>query len=69
MCPAGEDVIEPYLDDRRGFVKLVLKPLQDKEETLYVLPDSDAKAYAERRYPHKPTKVVDSGIRGRRSPG
>lgn len=69
VCPAGEDVIEPYLDDRRGFVKLVLKPLQDKEETLYVLPDSDAKAYAERRYPHKPTKVVDSGIRGRRSPG
>jgi Fe-S-cluster-containing hydrogenase component 2 len=65
VCPAGEDVIEPYLDDRKGFVKLVLKPLQDKEETLYVLPDSKAKAYAEKRYPHKPVKVVDSGIRGR----
>jgi ferredoxin len=65
VCPAGEDVIEPYLEDRKGFVKLVLKPLQDKEETLYVLPDSKAKAHAEKRYPHKPVKVVDSGIRGR----
>jgi hypothetical protein len=44
---------------------LVLKPLQDKKETLYVLPNSQAKAYAERRYPHKKVKVVDSGIRGR----
>ena len=66
VCPAGEDVIEPYLEDRKGFVKLVLKPLQDKEETLYVLPDSKAKAHAEKRFPHKPVKVVDSGIGGRR---
>ena len=65
VCPAGEDVIEPYLDDRKSFVDLVLKPLQDKKETLYVLPNSRAKAHAERRYPHKPVKVVDSGIRGR----
>ena len=65
VCPAGEDVIEPYLDDRKGFMDTVLKPLQDKKETLYVLPNSRAKAHAERRYPHKPVKVVDSGIRGR----
>ncbi|BBZ44296.1 epoxyqueuosine reductase [Mycobacterium parmense] len=65
VCPAGEEVIEPYLDDRKGFMDLVLKPLQDKKETLYVLPDSPAKAHAERRYPHKRVKVVDSGIRGR----
>jgi len=65
VCPAGEDVIEPYLDDRKGFMDLVLKPLQAKKETLYVLPNSEAKAHAERRYPHKQVKVVDSGIRGR----
>ncbi|STZ60587.1 4Fe-4S binding protein [Mycolicibacterium tokaiense] len=64
VCPAGEEVIEPYLDDRKGFMDLVLKPLQEKVETLYVLPDSAAKAHAEKRYPHKPVKVVDSGIRG-----
>jgi hypothetical protein len=58
-------VIEPYLDDRKAFMDLVLKPLQNKTETLYVLPNSRAQAHAERRYPHKKVKVVDSGITGR----
>jgi hypothetical protein len=65
VCPAGEEVIEPYFDDRKGFMDLVLKPLQEKKETLYVLSNSPAKAHAERRYPHKRVKVVDSGISGR----
>jgi Fe-S-cluster-containing hydrogenase component 2 len=65
VCPAGEEVIEPFLDDRKAFMDLVLRPLQEKRETLYVLPDSAAKAHAEKRYPHKPVKVVDSGIQGR----
>jgi Fe-S-cluster-containing hydrogenase component 2 len=65
VCPAGEEVIEPYLDDRKEFMDRVLKPLQDKRETLYVLPNSAAKAYAERRFPHKPVKVVDGGTAGR----
>jgi Fe-S-cluster-containing hydrogenase component 2 len=65
VCPAGEEVIAPYLDDRKSFMDLVLKPLQDKKETLYVLPNSAAEAHAKRRYPHKQVKVVDSGVRGR----
>jgi Fe-S-cluster-containing hydrogenase component 2 len=65
VCPAGEDVIEPFLDDRKGFMDLVLKPLQEKRETLYVLANSAAKAHAEKRYPHKTVKIVDSGITGR----
>lgn len=63
VCPAGEEVIEPYLEDRKGFMDLVLKPLQEKRETLYVLTGSDAEAHATKRYPHKPVKRVDSGIR------
>ena len=65
VCPAGEEVIGPYLDDRKEFMDRVLKPLQDKRETLYVLPNSAAKAYAEKRFPHKPVKVVDGGMAGR----
>jgi epoxyqueuosine reductase len=68
VCPAGEEVIAPYLDDRKSFMNLVLKPLQDKKETLYVLPNSTAEAHARRRYPHKQVKIVDSGIRGRERP-
>jgi hypothetical protein len=42
VCPAGEEVVEQYLDDRKGFMDLVLKPLQDNKETLYVPPNSKA---------------------------
>ncbi|WET82946.1 (4Fe-4S)-binding protein [Amycolatopsis sp. QT-25] len=61
VCPAGEDVLGPYLDDRRGFLGTVVKPLQDKVEPLYVREGSAAQAYAERRFPHKPVKKVDGG--------
>jgi hypothetical protein len=64
VCPAAESVIEPYLDDRKAFMDRVLRPLQEWVETLYLLPNSAAKAHAERRYPHKSVKVVDSGVTG-----
>ncbi|KUN09773.1 (4Fe-4S)-binding protein [Streptomyces yokosukanensis] len=63
VCPAGEDVLGPYLDDRRAYLDTVLRPLQDKTETLYVLPGSEAQRYAQRRFPHKPTKEVSGGWR------
>src|SRR5262249_38081425 len=63
VCPAGEDVIGPFLDDRKAFLKEVVDPLQAKEETLYVLPDSDAQWYARRRSPPKPAKAVGQVLR------
>ncbi|MDY3561366.1 SCP2 sterol-binding domain-containing protein [Gemmata sp. JC673] len=62
VCPAGEDVIAPFLQNRAGFVAEVVKPLQQKEEPLYVVPGSDAEQYAARKFPHKPQRKV-SGIR------
>jgi Fe-S-cluster-containing hydrogenase component 2 len=62
-CPAGEDVIAPFLSDRQGFVQDVVKPLQDKTETIYVIPGSDAETYVARRFPNKTVKRVSSGIR------
>jgi Fe-S-cluster-containing hydrogenase component 2 len=62
-CPAGEDVIGAFLSDRKGFVQDVVKPLQDKSETIYVIPGSDAEKYTARRFPHKRVKLVSSGIR------
>lgn len=58
VCPAGEDVLPPYLEDRKEFMDLVLRPLQDKVETLYVTPGSPGKTHAERRFPHKRIKEV-----------
>jgi hypothetical protein len=65
VCPAGEDVIGPFLDDRKGFLQNVVNPLQDKVETLYVVPESDAEAHSAKRFPHKTTKRVGNGLRPR----
>jgi ferredoxin len=64
VCPAGEDVIAPFLTDRKEFLKDVVKPLQDKTETIYVVPGSDAEDYVARRFPHKKTKRVSNGLAG-----
>jgi len=65
VCPAGEDVIGPFLTDRQSFLKKVVKPLQDKEETVYVFPQSDAEAHVARRFPHKKVKRVHNGLRAK----
>ncbi len=64
-CPAGDDVIGPFLTDRKRFQEDVVKPFQDKVETVYVVPGSDAEAYVTRRFPHKRAKHVSNGIRPR----
>jgi ferredoxin len=64
VCPAGEDVIAPFLTDRKQFLEDVVLPLQNKPETIYVVPNSDPEAYVARRYPHKKTKRVGNGLAG-----
>ena len=65
VCPAGEDVIGPYLTDKAGHVQATVRPLQEKEETVYVVPGSDAEAYVARRFASKKTKRVGNGLRPR----
>ncbi|HSO71885.1 MAG TPA: hypothetical protein VLR91_04460, partial [Thermodesulfobacteriota bacterium] len=36
VCPAGEEVIGPFLDNRQGYQAEVVKPFQNKEESIYV---------------------------------
>lgn len=62
VCPAGEDVIAPFLADRSGFLLEQVKPLQQKKETIYVVPESDAEEYVARKFPHKTAKRV-AGVR------
>ncbi len=63
VCPAGEDVIGPFTANQKQYLQDIVKPLQQKEETLYVTKNSDARAYATKRYPHKKLKVVSNGLR------
>lgn len=62
VCPAGEDVIGPFLADRAAFVEERVKPLQAKAEPVYVVPQSDAAEYVAKRFPHKTAKPVN-GVR------
>jgi len=63
VCPAGDDIIGQYLADKTTYLTEVVKPLQNKEETIYVVPESDAEEFVLRRYPHKRTKQVHNGLR------
>jgi SCP-2 sterol transfer family len=63
VCPAGEGVIAPFLTRRQQFLQEVVKPLQNKKETVYVVPGSDAEAHVARRFPHKKVKQVGNGLR------
>ena len=62
VCPAGEDVIGPFLTNRKGYLSEVVRPLQNKVETIYVTPGSDAEAHVARRFPHKKIKRVRNSL-------
>ena len=63
VCPAGEEVISPFLENRKQFLQEIVSPLQQKLETIYVAADSDAEEYVRRRFPHKKVKRVSGGLR------
>lgn len=63
VCPAGDEVIPQYLDDKKNFIETVVKPLQQKTETVYVLPGSDAESHVLKKFPHKKVKHVGNGLR------
>jgi Fe-S-cluster-containing hydrogenase component 2 len=65
VCPAGEDVIGPYLADRKTHLMEVVKPLQEKEEIIYVNSNSDAEDHVAKRFPNKTVKHVGNSLRPR----
>src|SRR5204863_2255055 len=65
VCPAGEEVIGSYLTDKAGHLREVVRPLQEKEEMVYVVPGSDAEEHVARRFPLKTIKRVGNGLRPR----
>lgn len=63
VCPAGEDVIAPYLADKTAHLTEIVKPLQAKKEPVYVLKNSDAEEHLAKRFPHKTLQHVGNSIR------
>jgi len=65
VCPAGEDVIGPYLRDKQLHTQEIVRPLQERAEPVYVVPGSDAEAVARRKFKNKTVKPVSNGLRPR----
>ncbi|HEV8429933.1 MAG TPA: SCP2 sterol-binding domain-containing protein [Pyrinomonadaceae bacterium] len=65
VCPAGEDVIGPYLASKKDFTDDVVRPLQARREPVYVVRGSDAETHVQKRYPHKTVRQVRSSLRPR----
>ena len=63
VCPGGEDVIGQFLASRKDFLDDVVKPLQKKEEPVYVVPDTDAEEYVKKRFPHKTVRLVRNSLK------
>ena len=62
VCPAGDDVIGQFLENKSNYLKEVVKPLQMRTETIYVTAGSDAQEFVARRFPHKTIRLVGSGL-------
>jgi ferredoxin-NADP reductase/Fe-S-cluster-containing hydrogenase component 2 len=65
VCPAGEEVIGPYLRDKQRYLNEVVRPLQERAEPVYVIAGSDAEAVARRKFKNKTVKPVGNGLRPR----
>ena len=63
VCPAGREVIGEYLSDEKAYRAQVSDRLRDKDETVYVVPGSDAEASVTKRFPAKTVKRVGNGLR------
>jgi hypothetical protein len=60
VCPASEDVIAPFLENRATYLKDIVKPLQERKDTIYVVKGSDAEEYVQHKFPHKEVKCFPS---------
>jgi len=63
VCPAGEDVANPFLEDRPAYVAKVVTPLTEKPEPVYVVKGSDAERTVKTRFPEKRLRYVKRATR------
>jgi epoxyqueuosine reductase QueG/putative sterol carrier protein len=48
VCPAGEDVLDDYTFNKKQYIQEVLNPLKNRNELVYVLPESRAETIVKR---------------------
>lgn len=63
VCPAGQEAVGEYLDNRKDYVHRYLKSYEQLDETIYVVKGSDAEQYVKEHFPSKKAKRISNGIR------
>jgi hypothetical protein len=58
VCPAGSEVIGSYIDEKNRFIRDIVKPLKEREETVYILPGAENEDRLKTRFPMKKSNVV-----------
>ncbi len=58
VCPAGLDLIGPYLDSKNEYLRSVVKPLQERKENVYVLPGQDQAIAVSKKFPNKTIQPI-----------
>lgn len=58
VCPAGDENLGEFLSDQAGYVQRLVKKFQHKQETVYVIPGSEAETRVKNKFPHKTAKRV-----------
>ncbi len=62
VCPAGQDSIGEYLDNRKDYVRCYVKNFVELEETIYVVKGSDAEQHVIKKFPAKKPRQISNGI-------
>lgn len=63
VCPAGEDIIGTFLENKKEHVQSIVKPLQNKLEPIYVVPNSDAEDHVKKYFPKKTVRNIRGTLR------
>jgi len=63
VCPAGDDSIGEFLDDRKSYNNQYLKRFRELPETIYVVKGSDAEQHVKSNFPEKQVKYISNGLR------
>jgi epoxyqueuosine reductase QueG len=53
VCPAGTELIGPYLDNRKDYIQSIVKPLLEKKESVYIFPGHENEDSLHKRFPNK----------------
>ena len=62
VCPAGAEIMPRYLENKKQHIEMILKPLKNRQERIYVLAGSRAETEAARN-DKKEVKIVKGIVR------